>query len=111
MSPGLPQSPWHALVGGAIGGYFVWGNYSSVNYQIVLYLTSRVLVGLWKRVIRLDIASERLKAAMTPDRNNRFYAMAAATVWGIVMLLFEECGDVLHPSLKQSMDEIYRFSI
>jgi peroxisomal membrane protein 4 len=39
------------------------------------------------------------------------YPLFAAAVWGLVMMLFEERPDVLHPSLKKSMDEIYRYKI
>lgn len=98
--PGHPERPHHALVAGMVGGYMVWGRYSSVNYQIVLYLTSRVLVALWKQH-DYRILPNALR--------ERTYAIAAAVVWGVVMLLFEESPDVLHPSLKSSMDEIYRF--
>jgi len=37
------------------------------------------------------------------------YPIQAAVVWGTVMALFEEYPEVLHPSLKKSMDEVYRF--
>ena len=73
----------------------MWGRYSSVNYQVVLYLTSRVLVGLWKKY-------------GVSESHPRMYSLAAAAVWGVVMMLFEESPEVLHPSLKSSMDEIYR---
>ncbi len=43
---GVAARPLHALVAGAAGGYAVWANYSSVNFQIVLYLFSRVAVAL-----------------------------------------------------------------
>jgi len=98
-APGHPERSHHALVAGAIGGYLVWGRYSSVNYQIVLYLTSRVLASLCKRHIRL-----RLPESV----RQRGYPLAAATVWALVMLLFEEDPDVLQPSLRSSMEEIYR---
>lgn len=39
------------------------------------------------------------------------YPYKAAVVWSIVMVLFESNPDVLHPSLKKSMDEIYRLNI
>ena len=48
---GHPQRNFHALLSGAVGGYFVWGSYSSVNHQIILYLLSRVLVALSKRAL------------------------------------------------------------
>jgi peroxisomal membrane protein 4 len=91
-------------VAGAIGGYFVWGRYSAVNYQIVLYLTSRVLVGLGKYLQQVYLPEE---GAVSFDQS---YPLFAAVVWGLVMILFEERPSVLHPSLKKSMDEIYRYS-
>jgi hypothetical protein len=39
------------------------------------------------------------------------YPLFAAVVWGLVMILFEERPNLLHPSLKKSMDEIYRYSM
>lgn len=42
---------------------------------------------------------------------DKAYPLGAAAVWGIVMALFEACPHVLHPSLKRSMDEIYRFQL
>jgi hypothetical protein len=42
--PGYPKHKCHPFIAGAVGGYFVWGKeYSSVHYQILLYLVSRVL--------------------------------------------------------------------
>lgn len=104
-NPGLPENPRHALIAGAIGGYAIWGRYSSVNYQILLYLTSRIIVG------GLTLARERGIPPFGAKMLNfdRSYRLAAAAVWGVVMLLFEEHPHVLHPSLKRSMDEIYRF--
>jgi peroxisomal membrane protein 4 len=107
---GHPERPYHALVAGSVGGYFVWGRYSSVNHQIVLYLTSRVLVGLAKT------AWERIHGKPHHHESSILqhpttYPLVAATVWGIVMALFEESPHVLQPSLKHSMDEIYRFQL
>jgi peroxisomal membrane protein 4 len=114
---GYPLYPHHAWIAGAIGGYFVWGRYTSINYQIVLYLTSRVIVGLFQRyVIQGRITKEKnLSNVQTKFGliskyiSDRMYSFGAATIWGIVMYLFEDSPEVLHPSLKGSMDEIYRF--
>ena len=103
--PGHPERPHHALLAGAVGGYFGWGRYSSVNNQVVLYLASRVLVGLWKK----HYEPHRLHQILPLALRERSYSIAAAVAWGLVMLLFEESPDVLHPSLKSSMNEIYRF--
>lgn len=95
--PGHPEHAYHSFVAGAIGGFFVWGRFSAVNNQLLLYLTSRVLVGLWKR-------------AYHGQSHPRAYQFASAAIWGLVMALWEESPHVLHPSLKSSMDEIYRYS-
>lgn len=106
---GHPERPYHALVAGATGGYYVWGRYSSVNYQIVLYLTSRVIVGLakrtWEKIHGIPVHHDHHTSIL---KHPKTYPLLAATVWGIVMALFEESPHVLHRSLKQSMDEIYR---
>jgi hypothetical protein len=99
--PGYPELSHHALLAGAVGGYIVWGRYSAVNYQILLYLSSRVIVALGKRTL--------FKGERKP--HPWLYSMFAAAVWGLAVALFEESPDVLHPSLKSSMDEIYRFQL
>ena len=129
---GHPERPYHALISGAIGGYFVWGRYSSINYQIVLYLTSRVIIGLTKRLFEhyyhpgvghshhsIAATTTASSQSITKSSNNsssnilqhpQMYPLMAALVWGCVMVLFEESPHVLHRSLKSSMDEIYRYS-
>ena len=97
--PGHPERIHHAFIAGGVGGYFVWGRYNSLNQQILLYLTSRVLVGLWKR----------MRQQSSSDTRNSNFSFLAALTWAFVMALFEESPDVLHPSLKKSMDEIYRY--
>ncbi len=103
---GLPQHPYHAFLAGAIGGYIIWGRYSNVNYQLILYLTSRVLVGCIKLAREKGIRPFSWKKL---DFTNS-YPYGAAVIWGTVMMLFEEYPEVLHPSLRRSMDEIYRFA-
>lgn len=117
VSPvGYPLYSHHALLAGAMGGYIVWGKYSSINYQIVLYLMSRVVVGVLKRLLFYLPTStphqqllERNSNKFTTNYRNYVYSFSAAAVWGAVMMLFEDCPEVLHPSLKNSMDEIYRY--
>lgn len=101
--PGHSERSHHALMAGAIGGYVVWGRYSGVNYQIVLYLTSRVLVGLGKHLLQTSYLPE--------GPLDQSYPLFVAVIWGLAMILFEEHPDVVHPSLKKSMDEFYRYSI
>ena len=106
-SPGIPEQPYHSFLAGAIGGYFVWGRYSGVNYQLLLYLASRIIVASVKLAGEKGIRPFSLKRFKFPLA----YPWAAAGIWGTVMMLFEEYPDMLHPSLKRSMDEIYRFHL
>ena len=114
IKPGEPERPYHSLLAGAAGGYIIWGRYSSVNHQIVLYLTSRILVGLakrgWEYTYKRPGHFRGGNNSSTDSilQHPQTYPVVAATVWGIVMLLFEESPHVLHRSLKKSMDEIYR---
>jgi hypothetical protein len=115
IKAGQPERPYHSLLAGAAGGYIVWGRYSSVNHQIVLYLASRILVGLakrgWEHVYQRPghfNDSDNHSNSNSILQHPRTYPFVAATVWGIVMLLFEESPHVLHRSLKKSMDDIYR---
>lgn len=103
---GLPQQPYHAFLAGAVGGYIVWGRYSSVNYQLILYLASRILVGCIKLAREKGIRPFSWKRLAFTNS----YPYGAAVIWGTVMMLFEEYPEVLHPSLRRSMDEIYRFA-
>lgn len=104
--PGLPDESYHAFVAGAVGGYIVWGRYSSINYQLVLYLASRVIVGCMKLARKKGVPPFAWKSSTFKNT----YPWAAAGIWGTVMMLFETCPDTLHPSLRRSMDEIYRFT-
>lgn len=124
---GYPQYSHHALIAGMIGGYTVWGRYSSINYQIVLYLTSRVIVALFQRLTQTTTTIQHQEQQQQQQQfsksvplpivswrqliKDRIFPLSAATIWGIVMYLFEESPEFLHPSLRSSMDEIYRFSI
>ena len=117
--PGIPEKTQHAAIAGAIGGYCIWGNYTSINYQIVLYLTSRIIVGLTTLAREknippfhwIDSVAESLTFTNTKNKkkNGVLYPLNAALVWSIVMILFESCPYVLHPSLTRSMDDIYHF--
>lgn len=104
--PGLPAQSYHAFLAGAVGGYIVWGRYSSINYQLVLYLASRVLFGCIKLASEKGLPPFSWKALAFKNT----YPWAAAGIWGTVMMLFEEYPESLHPSLRRSMDEIYRFA-
>lgn len=102
--PGRPAAEWHAALAGAIGGYLVWSKYSSVNYQIVMYLFSRIVIALVKRM-----AANGVKPFCLVQFKQVYPSLAIAT-WAIVMWLFETNPETLHPSLKKSMDFLYHDS-
>ncbi|KAI8926750.1 Tim17/Tim22/Tim23/Pmp24 family-domain-containing protein [Entophlyctis helioformis] len=89
-----------SFIAGIIGGYIVFGKNTAVNNQIVLYLFSRVAMG----VARLAI-----KRKVIPKPKNSFPVFAAVT-WGIVMWLFRHDRDTLQPSLQSSMQYLYNDS-
>lgn len=105
--PGLPELPHHSFLAGAVGGYIVWGRYSSVNYQMILYLASRILVGSIKLAREKGVKPFSWSGASFGNT----YPLAAAGIWGTVLYLFEQHPNVLHPSLRRSMDEIYRCTL
>lgn len=72
-----------------------------------MYLTSRILVGTAKLAREKGIPPFHWKMC----RFDKAYPFGAAAVWGLVMALFETYPHVLHPSLKRSMDEIYRHEL
>lgn len=102
--PGTPMNGWHAAVAGWIGGYFIWGKYNSVNYQIVLYLFSRIIMALFRVIAARGV--QPFASFSFPQ----LYPYLAATVWAVVMSLFETNRWSLHKSLSASMDFLYHDS-
>jgi len=88
----VPAHPWQALVAGATAGALVWDQGDSISTQLTLYLSSRIAWALWKR-------------GNVPSLSSR---TTAALAWGLVLWLFEYHADLLHPSLRASMEDIYR---
>ncbi|KAK9465587.1 Tim17/Tim22/Tim23/Pmp24 family-domain-containing protein [Lipomyces arxii] len=93
-----------AFLAGLLGGYYVFGRggKSSVNQQIVLYVFSRVVLGLAKLSVK-----KKVLPGLKGDVGNRVWPVFAASCWGIVMYLFRTDPDVLQPSMKSSMDYLY----
>lgn len=100
-SKGLrPSSPWHAALAGAVGGYFIWGHSSSLNYNIVLYLLARIIVGqaqifakqgVWP-FNKFSVSSTNSTWPSQADTHEQFeqvYPFLAAAVWAVVQWQFE----------------------
>lgn len=73
----------------------IFGEDTPVNNQIVLYLLSRIVVGLVK------LGVERGIVPALPE--GRSFPLLAAFVWGVVMWLFRHDRHVLQDSLQASM--------
>lgn len=101
-----PHAPWHSLVAGGLGGWFVWGQHSRVNEQVVLYLIGRCLFSVVKLL--------KEKRDKTPSNNDNktdthlAYKVISCVTWALSMYMFEEHEEILPRGLKKSMDEIYR---
>ena len=103
-SSGHPARQWHALVAGAVGGWIVWSHYNAVNYQIVLYLLSRIVVALVRVLARRKIFPFN-RFSFKPT-----YPYLAIGTWSLVMWLFEFHPETLHGSLADSMRYLYHES-
>ncbi|KAI8873907.1 peroxisomal membrane protein 4 [Ramicandelaber brevisporus] len=87
----------HSFLAGLVGGYCVFGENTNLNQQIVLYVFSRVVIGLAKMPVKHGLIKE-------PEHS---YPIFAALVWGAVMWLFRYERPVLQPSLQASMQYLY----
>ncbi|KAL1919353.1 uncharacterized protein VTP21DRAFT_2046 [Calcarisporiella thermophila] len=90
----------NSFIAGCIGGYFVFGENNNINFQIVLYVFSRVMVGLGKMMVKHNNVEAPPKS----------FSIFAALVWGAVMWQFRHEREVLQPSLQASMQYLYNDS-
>ena len=97
VQPGRPAQPLHALVAGAVGGYLIWGQWSAISHQVLLYISIRVLAALWKL----------LKPIHRQEDWRLTHRLAATVAWATVMYLWERHPDKLQSSMRKSMNEIY----
>ena len=87
---------FHALIAGAIGGYAVWGEWSPISHQVLLYISIRVLTAIWK-----------LLPVHKDEHWRTTHRLASTIAWASVMYLWETWPEVLQGSMRKSMDEIY----
>ncbi|MBZ3883644.1 Peroxisomal membrane protein 4 [Sciurus carolinensis] len=94
-------SPAHSFLAAFVGGFLVFGDNNSINSQINMYLTSRVLFAL----CRLGVEKGYL-----PELRWDPFPWYTAVVWGLVLWLFEYHRPTLQPSLQSSMTYLYEDS-
>jgi peroxisomal membrane protein 4 len=103
-----------AFIAGLVGGYWVFGNNNNINNQIVLYLFSRILVGLAKMTVKRGwLAAEgplQLTWEQANSNDSSIFPVFASLVWAVVMWLFRHERDTLQPSLQASMQYLYNDS-
>jgi peroxisomal membrane protein 4 len=92
------ESKIHNFIAGGISGFTMFGKKTPVNYQLSLYLLSRITVGI------IDTVSKR------KGKSLNLYPWLTAICWGLVMFLFEDDPSTLQASLKTSMDFLYKES-
>lgn len=98
---GGKESSADPFFAGLIGGYVIFGDDNPINQQIVLYLFSRVAMGLVKYSADNGII---------PQPKFKSFPIFAALVWGAVMWLFRNNKKSLQPSLQASMQYLYNDS-
>jgi peroxisomal membrane protein 4 len=105
------ERSYDSFLAGTVGGAIVFGENNNINNQIVLYLFSRILVGLAKTSLkRVNEARGAVSATsavapiVAPDAT---FTVFAAVVWGVVMWLFRHERDTLQGSLQASMHYLY----
>lgn len=96
------KTPTNALIAGALVGYKVFGEPTSVNMQIVFYLLSRVLAGSADVVYSRDLIISK-----HPMIKTWAFPALATSCWALVMYLFELQKDSLQESLTSSMSYLY----
>jgi peroxisomal membrane protein 4 len=109
---------YDTFLAGLLGGYFVFGGrsprtgkISSVNQQIVVYIFARVVLALARLAVKpghgLPFVSRDAPSATI---TNYAWPVFAATSWAMVMHLFRHHTEELQPSLRSSMNYIYKES-
>jgi len=99
---GRPAKEFDAFLAGGLIGHIVWGRYTAINSQIVMYLTSRVIMGLFRIA-----AAKGYPIARDLTFETQVYPVWAAVIWALVMWQFEYYPDKLQASLTESMKFLY----
>ncbi|KAH8082626.1 peroxisomal membrane protein 4 [Filobasidium floriforme] len=126
-----------SFVAGLVGGYWVFGERTAINEQIVLYVSSRVLASFLPRLLSSasgtaslpptspsssilpanlrplstlsPLTSKAANPRPIPPADTPF-AIFAALSWGLVMYVYRHHGERLQPGMVNSMSYLYRDS-
>uniref|UniRef100_A0A060T288 ARAD1C23474p n=1 Tax=Blastobotrys adeninivorans TaxID=409370 RepID=A0A060T288_BLAAD len=98
-----------AFWGGLIGGYIVFGRnspnaaLSSINQQIVLYVFSRVILGMCNKLLHSTVHTKHQRHKVA----NVSWAVMSSVSWALIMYLFRLDASVLQKSMLHSMNYMY----
>jgi peroxisomal membrane protein 4 len=94
------ESGLNSIVGGAVGGFVMFGTGSPINSQINMYVFSRIFFGMIRSLINNNVVQYSPYA----------YPAFATATWAMVMYLFEHQQGTLQKSLISSMEFLYHDS-
>ncbi|RSH86488.1 uncharacterized protein EHS24_004745 [Apiotrichum porosum] len=114
------------FIAGGIGGWWVFGERTPINEQIVLYIMSRAILSLIPRLYSNTANPPRypmqpldhpLPALTSPEANPRPippapvpFTIVASLSWAMIMYMFRHRGERLQPGIVNSMRYIYHES-
>ena len=102
------KQPSNSFIAGFLVGGLVFGRKTPINYQINLYLMSRILVAGIEYVYRKYYPERLEKEGEEPAAERKYgFQVLAGIVWGLVMWLFFIDKSVLQDSLTTSMRHLY----
>ncbi|KAL1661941.1 Tim17/Tim22/Tim23/Pmp24 family-domain-containing protein [Schizophyllum commune] len=108
---GNKQRDADTFLAGLIGGWYVFGNRTAVNEQIVLYVVSRVVASFLPRAQNPYSSTPAAPGTVKPlPPDSKAFTLFAAFSWGAVMWLFEHRGETIQPGMFNSMTYLYRDS-
>uniref|UniRef100_A0A7S2WN42 Peroxisomal membrane protein 4 n=1 Tax=Mucochytrium quahogii TaxID=96639 RepID=A0A7S2WN42_9STRA len=102
--PGVPVNQLDSFIAASFVGHFIWGRYTSVNSQIVMYLFTRVVIAMCK------VAAAKGYKPFSSYQFEQVYPWFASLTWGLVLWLYEYHPKTLQTSLFNSMDVLYHDS-
>ncbi|ADV23845.1 peroxisomal membrane protein 4 [Cryptococcus gattii Ru294] len=113
------------FVAGGLGGWWVFGERTPINEQIVLYVLSRSLLSLLPRLYStasppktpIEPLAHPLPPLTSPQANPKPippaqlpFAILSALSWASVMYMFRHRGERIQPGMANSMRYLYRDS-
>ncbi|ODO08426.1 peroxisomal membrane protein 4 [Cryptococcus wingfieldii CBS 7118] len=113
------------LVAGGLGGYWIFGDRTPINEQIVLYVLGRNILALLPRLYSQSTPpahpfqplSHPLPSITSPAGNPKPippaqvpFTIVATLSWAVAMYMFRHRGERMQPGLSNSMRYLYRDS-